>query len=522
MTKIDRPEVQDRMTVMDDEKKRALDLYDLRLVPPGVGIFDEPTRCYKINKQWAAYVMGMVSWLAEVAPWRDAENEGYLAILEILKFLVGDECEMPFQLRQNPTNTCLLEQSLDGGATWSTVFDYSLCATIQDKSYQVQIQNSVTYVQQTFQDIYNNFTANYAGNPESVYPNLADPAGDDSALRAAYCNALFELVRVACDTAVSYYTETINSQQNEVNVGLGITAFILAVISLAAAVPTAGASLVGLAGAAGIWAAAIGVGGVLGNALVDYWQQHTIDQFQDQAAMEDVTCYLFEEVPAADNSLAAMQAALASHPLTDNAAVIADFLSILFQHDSTYAAFLEKWDNNKEFADAGIELYCPCLTGYQVWVWDFSNGLGEFTIENGELSGGRLVGTDTGFEKSINIRMPFNPSWRVRACKLHGERVNGIAHGTGDEEVVRFRPTANSNTGAYGFPQGGHRGNGVFARCAAHNISPFWFDGINQVHLHASVTDNATSQIYIDKIEIQFVENFAKGGYITDDDNICV
>src|SRR5687768_6575864 len=84
MAKIDKWEAADRIAAMDDEKKRALDLYDMRLVPPeDVLIFDEPTRCYRINKQWAAYVMGMVSWLAEIAPWKDADDESYFAIEEI-------------------------------------------------------------------------------------------------------------------------------------------------------------------------------------------------------------------------------------------------------------------------------------------------------------------------------------------------------------------------------------------------------------------------------------------------------
>ena len=39
------------------------------------------------------------------------------------------ECGMPpFLLRQNPSNVCQLQQSVDGGDTWTLAFDYGLCS----------------------------------------------------------------------------------------------------------------------------------------------------------------------------------------------------------------------------------------------------------------------------------------------------------------------------------------------------------------------------------------------------------
>src|SRR5215211_794490 len=260
-------------------KKLEIELGATNWLVPETGIFDEPVRCHKINLEWSPIVMGLVSLLTDVGSWQDAENEDYAPIKQIQKFLQGSECDVTdYRLRQKPDDNCILQQSIDAGATWTDVFDFSLCVTIQDKSYQVQIQNSVTYVQPTFQEIYNSYTTNYTSTPESVHDNLSDPSGDSAALRAGYCNALWELVNTACDTAVSFYTENINEQQSQINLGIGIAAFLLTAISLAAAIPTAGASLAGLAGVAPIWAAGIGLGAVLGNALVDFWQSHTIDQ----------------------------------------------------------------------------------------------------------------------------------------------------------------------------------------------------------------------------------------------------
>jgi hypothetical protein len=82
----------DRVLVIDDERQRTVDLSDFKLELPVVGIFDEPRRCYPINKEWAKIVTGAVSLLLEIAVWPDAEHEGYQGINQILEFLKGEDC----------------------------------------------------------------------------------------------------------------------------------------------------------------------------------------------------------------------------------------------------------------------------------------------------------------------------------------------------------------------------------------------------------------------------------------------
>lgn len=41
----------------------------------------------------------------------------------------GDISIMPFELRQNESNPCLLEQTLNSGQSWLTAFDFSLCSS---------------------------------------------------------------------------------------------------------------------------------------------------------------------------------------------------------------------------------------------------------------------------------------------------------------------------------------------------------------------------------------------------------
>lgn len=81
----------DRRATLEDEKNRILDLRDFHQTPPDVGIYDEPVRYFKANKQWCAFIFGLLSWMQHEAFWTDAEDESYHAIQQILIFEEGIE-----------------------------------------------------------------------------------------------------------------------------------------------------------------------------------------------------------------------------------------------------------------------------------------------------------------------------------------------------------------------------------------------------------------------------------------------
>lgn len=92
----------DRRLVTSDEQKRYVSLDDLQLVPPAVGVFDEPLRCYAVNHEWAKIITGAVSILLNVACWRDAEDDSYSGIQQVMEFLIGADC-----MDCNDVETCL-------------------------------------------------------------------------------------------------------------------------------------------------------------------------------------------------------------------------------------------------------------------------------------------------------------------------------------------------------------------------------------------------------------------------------
>jgi hypothetical protein len=77
----------DRQKVTADEKDIVLRLSDYNFEPPVSDIHSGAQYYYSCNKEWAKIIDGHVSWLASVAAWKEAENQDYHGITQILKFL---------------------------------------------------------------------------------------------------------------------------------------------------------------------------------------------------------------------------------------------------------------------------------------------------------------------------------------------------------------------------------------------------------------------------------------------------
>jgi hypothetical protein len=58
-------------------RKGIYELGKVDRVPPAVGIFDNPTRCFVVNQEWWSHIAGMVHLLADVVSWKDADDESY-------------------------------------------------------------------------------------------------------------------------------------------------------------------------------------------------------------------------------------------------------------------------------------------------------------------------------------------------------------------------------------------------------------------------------------------------------------
>lgn len=159
-------------------------------VAPAVGIYDAPVRCFKANTEWAAHICGAVASLLNWTAWEGAEDDTDPAVQAIYEFLKGTDCGM-YQLRQSPTNNCILEQSVDGGVTWTTAFNFNLCISpysAQTKVESMQIGNNYySWVGDTI-NTWNNNIINIA--PDGVM----DGTAEDDIRNQAMCYAVNLLV----------------------------------------------------------------------------------------------------------------------------------------------------------------------------------------------------------------------------------------------------------------------------------------------------------------------------------------
>ena len=367
MTKIDREEAVDRIVTIDDEKKRALDLWDVRLVPPEVGIFDEPTRCYRINKEWAAIVMGLVSWLTELPIWANAENEGYGAIEEISRFLVGNNC-MEFQLRQSPDDFCILQQTLDGGTTWSNVFDFSLCTSIRDGTSETSIFNNYITNLTSFQNnVYNNYVSNYTTSITDIHPELGYGDSDDAHRDSGLCHALTQLVDAICDSALEVLAESDNVA-NDLKSSLALVGAVLGLLILAGSgVGLPAASIM----AASLAAGGIGLGAAVAASIYDKISETSEAALSDEAAKQELVCCLFDEMQGLNADKSALEAAFsACTGLSSNANDIRELGAIYVQEMAFYAAFAENLTIAFQSAKLDLLPECPCF-GTWCYRWEF-------------------------------------------------------------------------------------------------------------------------------------------------------
>lgn len=175
------------------------------------------------------------------------------------------------------------------------------------------------------------------------------------------------------------------------------------------------------------------------------------------------------------------------------------------------------------------ELLCDeCPEVFRQWIWDFQNGLGEWTFDIlssvtlGTLDAGRAKGVAFGDQRIVAIELPFDPTWRIRSAKIYTHRVNGIGNGTDDTSFFRMRPTSETDVGSFTIISGGFRPNGDDIRCSVNNVAPMYWTGANQIIIAATVTNNPTSEIYIDKVEILFTSGHNKANsVVTEDNDLC-
>lgn len=151
-------------------------------------------------------------------------------IVAEIDYRLDGGCTM-FLLRQNEADPCLLEQSEDGGITWTTAFNYKFC------------QNTDTIALADTWNVSNEFNIDqsetYDGDIVNIYPTwVYDSSSVDADRDAALCAAITAWVDSLCDFMIITITngnaEVHDQSQfwSDIAFGLGAVATGLGVFGL--------------------------------------------------------------------------------------------------------------------------------------------------------------------------------------------------------------------------------------------------------------------------------------------------
>ncbi len=294
---------------------------------PSVGIFDEPTRCYRVNHEWAAHIAGAVSTLTEVAAWIGADDERHSAIQSILQFLQGTVCDV---IDCNDIDDCL--DTAD------------MIATIAAVSYGSQEANTQAH----FDDL----NTAYDGTAQSIGASIPTTAPNLNSLQDnALCAVLTRIIRVYAGSKGAGLTLLTDLQR-------WYQDMIQSMRDIFKIVPNYLWYLVGddLFGCVTDVAAALIVLG-------------------DSEAIEEFGCCLREELRGVGMSQSNWDAAIATciGSLTGNAGDLA----CLFDGDNSldhYLSFLEAYNGLLERQIAGEDFVCFCVPDGWFWLdvnWDW-------------------------------------------------------------------------------------------------------------------------------------------------------
>lgn len=175
-------------------------------------VIDPPTVSFCIavpdEQRHIAAFFGAMQTLANWWVWEKDEAHTATLVAQVWRRITIDAhqafyeqrgCDVPFMLRQNADNSCLLEQSADGGDTWTTAFDFSICIppAIQTIVDQVGAIYNAGWQPSTF-----------APNDTWVH-STGDTVAESDGRTEALCYAAKQAVGILCDSLIGVYQGTI-------------------------------------------------------------------------------------------------------------------------------------------------------------------------------------------------------------------------------------------------------------------------------------------------------------------------
>jgi hypothetical protein len=275
-----------------------------------------------------------------------------------LLFSVVDSCEgggdMPVQLRENPSDACLIEQSFDDGVTWHYAWRKDNCGGTTTNYSPQQIVNDITNITN------NNIT--YAGDIINIAPKWGyTPGITDLAL----CYAVKTYVDLVCDFHLT--------QLKDNNTLLDISHFAQSIATLLLPPLVAVAAGTGqyYAAAAGAVAYAMAEEGF---RLINEALSNDRSFYEDTAAREVVACWMFTKIKGATPQFAEWGSSLDDFRSDDEIQnAIAKIVSIANSSEDLYVNYLLTLQDLSDMTASLPSCNCPEPTIIEQLSGEFKN-----------------------------------------------------------------------------------------------------------------------------------------------------
>lgn len=317
---------------------------------------------------------------------------GGLLKVELCDFPTQGAENMPYELRQNPADPCEVQQSTDGGQTWTTAFRRDGCdeiappyglirtsptnpamlqqydgtewANVWDASVLGASVTNVTYntYSQTAYNRYETINNTYNGSLISIAPNITYTGDGRNQYRdIALCWMCRSLIDVLCQQEIDR-----RAQGNALITAVSTAA--LGALVAAAFVVSGGTFAVAFA------AMAAGSAGAIG-ASANNLSQIATTTLSDTNARADVACKMADRLKNTALSPAIFAASIqaSDHAAGSTARAIAEAIAPALASTEAYAQFMASANDAIVWAELGL-INCTC--GAWTYVFDFTTSTG--------------------------------------------------------------------------------------------------------------------------------------------------
>ena len=168
-------------------------------LPAPTAAFDaEPTNCIKINEQWIPMILGALHIFLHEDLFDGDEAARQFVADEAQNLLIavahGNSICLEdgmYLLRQSEADGCVLEQSVDGGLSWTEAFDYSKCVLRKSTTDRLIIYQQLQIYNTNMAIVQNS----WGGDIVNIAPDMVYDGGSNDDLRDnAACIGLSLLV----------------------------------------------------------------------------------------------------------------------------------------------------------------------------------------------------------------------------------------------------------------------------------------------------------------------------------------